>query len=138
MKQLTICVRGVAQSEPGPAAIAVLVVDADGTEVLNVTEQIGNATSEYAEYYAIVRALQLLKEQCGDKTKDTECALSLGNETVRQQLNAEATITNPGLVPYFIEIYNARVENFPQLLLQSVAKSLNMQVDKMVREALDG
>jgi ribonuclease HI len=50
---------GGSRGNPGPAAVAAVVVDADGTELARRARRIGRATAAEAEYRAILLGLQL-------------------------------------------------------------------------------
>lgn len=115
MKQVTIYTKGISKSNPGPAAIGVLLVDADGSEILRRVEGIGNATSDYAEYFAVVRGLQLAVDEFGEETKEIDFELKVTNELVRNHMVAEAQIKDVSLIGHFIEIYNIRVASYPNL-----------------------
>ena len=115
MKQVTIYTKGISKSNPGPAAIGVLLVDADGSEILRRVEGIGNATSDYDEYFAVVRGLQLAVDEFGEETKEIDFELKVTNELVRNHMVAEAQIKDVSLIGHFIEIYNIRVASYPNL-----------------------
>lgn len=129
---------GGARGNPGPAAIGVQIVGADGNVVKEFGETIGNSTNNFAEYHGAMRALQTLKELYGKKTKDMQFELRLDSELVKKQLNHEYQIKEPGLVPLFIEIHNLRVANFPQLTFTHIPREQNKEADRLVNEALDG
>lgn len=137
MKKITIFTDGGSRGNPGPAAIGVQIVDARGTTVREVSETIGNATNNLAEYYAVMRGLQTAKEVYGKSTKEMQIEIKLDSELVKKQLNAEYQIQEPGLVPYFIEIHNLRVSSFPNLTLTHIGRELNKEADRLVNEALD-
>jgi ribonuclease HI len=59
---------GAARGNPGPAGIGGIARDEEGTVMLEVSEYLGNATNNVAEYYALIRILE-------------ECAGS-GNECI--------------------------------------------------------
>ena len=50
---------GGSRGNPGPAAVAAVVVDADGTELARRARRIGRATAAEAEYRAILLGLEL-------------------------------------------------------------------------------
>lgn len=128
---------GGSRGNPGPAAIGVQILNEDKKVLTEVSETIGNATNNYAEYYAVLRALQTAKERFGKKTKELDFELKLDSELVKKQLNHEYQIKEPGLVPLFIEIHNMRVASFPNLTLTHVRRELNKEADRLVNEALD-
>lgn len=115
MKPMTIIAHGSAEANPGPASIEVRVLDAEGASVVELAESIGNATPEYATYFAVVKGLQAAAEHFSDQTATLACTLQLSDAVVARQLNGAEPITNPGLVPFFIEVHNLRVTQFPQL-----------------------
>lgn len=137
MNTITIFTDGGSRGNPGPAAVGAQILAADGTVVKEVSETIGNATNNYAEYMAVVRALQVVKEVFGKKTKEMQFELKLDSELVKKQLNGEYQIKEAGLVPLFIEIHNLRVAAFPNLTLTHVRRELNKEADRLVNEALD-
>ncbi|MCA9360491.1 reverse transcriptase-like protein [Candidatus Nomurabacteria bacterium] len=137
MDKITIYAGGASKGNPGPAVIRVLVVDSKGNTVLEVSESIGNASSDYAEYFAVVRALQAIVEKLGEKTKDTEFELKIESELVMNHLRAKAEIKDVSLIGHFIEIYNLRVASFPNLKLTLVETGQNKEVASLVKAALD-
>lgn len=137
MGKVTIFVNGASRGNPGPSAIGVLVVDNNGTVLGSVSESIGNATDEYASYAAVTRGLQLVADQFSQDTADLKVELKLDNQTVKEQINNEASIQNPGLVPYFIEVHNLKVIYFPTLSITLVSKKWNQDAIQLAGQALD-
>ncbi len=138
METVTIFTDGGSRGNPGPAAIGVYIVDDAGKVLKEVSETIGNATNNFAEYQAVARGLETLKQMYGKKTKEMQFVLKLDSELVKKQLNDEYQIKDPGLVPLFIEIHNLRVSNFPNITLIHVLREHNKEADRLVNEALDG
>lgn len=138
MQNIIVYTDGGARGNPGPAAIGVVVTDASGKVQKEVAETIGNSTNNFAEYNAVMVALQTVKQLFGKATKDMAFEIRLDSELVKKQLNAEYQIKEPGLVPMFIEIHNLRVANFPHLTLTHIPREKNKEADRLVNEALDG
>ncbi len=137
MKQITISTDGFSKGNPGPAAIAMRIVDPEGNVLQERVETIGNAYDDYAEYYAVLIGLQAAKEHFGEETKEIEFELSLSGQQTKKQLNNEETITHPGLVPFFIEIHNLRVTSFPKLKVALLRRKRNKKTSRLVKKALD-
>lgn len=137
MKKITIFTDGGSRGNPGPAAVGAQILDAENTVLKEVSETIGNATNNYAEYFAVIRGLQVAKEILGKNSKETLVEIKLDSELVKKQLNAEYQIKEAGLVPLFIEIHNMRVASFPNLTLTHVRREFNKEADRLVNEALD-
>lgn len=137
METITIFTDGGARGNPGPAAIGVYILDTNGKVLKEVSESIGNATNNFAEYQAVMRGLETVKQHFGSKTKDMHFEIKLDSELVKKQLNGEYQIKEPGLVPHFIAIHNLRVSSFPNLTFTHVRREFNKEADRLVNEALD-
>jgi ribonuclease HI len=136
MKKITIFTSGIAQGNPGPAAIGVRVIDARGTVVREESEAIGNASGTFAAYHAVLRGLQAACEVFGKSTKDMQVEVWLDSDLVKRQLNAEHQIKEPGYVPYFIEIHNLKVAAFPRLTFTLAQREYNKDATRLAKEAL--
>lgn len=137
MEKIIIYTDGGSRGNPGPAAIGVQIQDASKTVIKEVSQSIGNATNNIAEYSAVAEALRVAKELFGNKTKEMSFELRLDSELVQKQLNNEYQIKEPGLVPLFMAIHNLRVASFPNLTLTHVKREYNKEADRLVNEALD-
>jgi len=137
MKKLTIFTYGAAKSSPGAAAVGVLVTDEKGDKVIDLVEGIGNATSDYAQYFAVVRALQVVADRLGDKASKMEIELRLESDLVFGNLTAQLQIKNVGLIGHFIEIFNLRVAHFPTMKVIHIPESQNQEAHTLVETLLD-
>jgi ribonuclease HI len=137
MTDITVFTDGGARGNPGPAAIGVYAVDAAGAVVLEHAQAIGNSTNNIAEYCAVATGLELLKRKLGKGSKTTTVEVKLDSELVQKQLTGVYQIKEASLVPYFIEIHNLQVANFPQLTFTHVPRAQNKEADRLVNEALD-
>lgn len=137
METIMCSVGGEARGNPGTAAIGVFVTSADGVMIEEMAQRIGNATDNFAAYYAVMVGLQTLKALYGEKTQTMQFEMRCDNESVQKQLNNETPITDPGSVPLFIEIHNMCVIHFPNMTVQLVTRADNNEVYRLVKEALD-
>ncbi len=138
MEKIYVNTDGGSRGNPGPAAVGVYITDFTGKVVREAKQTIGNATNNFAEYYAVVLALETLKQIYGKKTKTMQFEIRLDSELVKKQLSGEYQIKEPGLVPLFIVIHNQRVASFPQVVFTHVPRAQNKEADRLVNEALDG
>ncbi|MCA9366041.1 ribonuclease HI family protein [Candidatus Kaiserbacteria bacterium] len=137
MEKIIAYTDGGARGNPGPAGVGIQIVNEQGDVIKEVSEFIGNATNNFAEYLAVATALSTLKSHFGKKTKEMAFELRMDSELVKKQLNGEYQIKEPGLVPLFIEIHNLRVANFPNLTLTHVRREQNKEADRLANEAMD-
>jgi ribonuclease HI len=138
METIICCTASEARGNPGPAAIGVYITDVKGEHISEVSKSIGNASSNFAEYYAAMVGLQTLQSLYEEDTTKMIFELRLSNELVKKQLNSESVINDPGLVPMFIEVHNMWVVSFPQLTITLVTPAQNSEVVTLVTQVLDG
>ncbi len=137
MENIIAYTDGGARGNPGPAGAGVYIQDANGAVLKEVSQFLGNATNNFAEYNGVLIALQTLKSMYGTKTKQMHFEIRMDSELVKKQLNNEYQIKEPGLVPYFIEIHNMRVSSFPHLTLTHVPREKNKEADRLSNVAMD-
>ena len=82
--KLTIYTDGGARGNPGPSGIGVCITDEKGNKVKEISEHIGNATNNQAEYGALVRGLEEAK-----KLKADEISIFMDSELVVKQVKQE-------------------------------------------------
>lgn len=137
MKTIIAYIHGGSLGNPGPSAAGVHITKSSGEIVGEVKESLGNATGSFAEYYAVMLALQTLEHMYGEKCKEIQFEIRLDSELVKKQLSYESQIKEPGLVPMFIEIHNMRVATFFNTTFTQIAKEQNKEAGKLVAEILD-
>jgi len=138
METIICYTAGGARGNPGPAAIGVYITDSAGEMLQEIKQTIGNSTSAFAEYQAVLIGLETLKTMYDDATETIQFEIRLDSELVKKQLNAEYQIKEPGLVPLFIAIHNLRVSAFPHIILTHITQEQNQDAARLVTEALDG
>ena len=137
METIIVNTDGGARGNPGPAGIGVVIRDADGNLKKEVSEFLGNGTNNFAEYQAVVIALETLKKMYGKKTKELKVDLRLDSQLVQKQLSHEYQIKEPGLVPQFVYIHNMRVSSFPHITFTYIPREKNADADRLANEAMD-
>lgn len=138
MEKVRCFVVGDAKGNPGPGAFGVQIIDESGKILAEVGRGIGNASDSFATYYGVMVALQTIIELFGTSTSALSVELCLDNEIVKKQLHDESPLTDPGLVPMYIEIHNMKVVSFPNFTTTLVAKEQNTAARQLVMEVLDG
>ena len=93
MNKLVIYTDGGARGNPGPAGIGAVIYDADRRLVAEVSEYLGVATNNQAEYQALIAAL---KKAVSLGAAELECYLD--SELVVKQLKREYKVKNKALL----------------------------------------
>jgi ribonuclease HI len=123
---------GASRGNPGAAACAVIIYDADGDELLRRARVLGNTTNNVAEYQGVLLALELATELGA-----AELELRLDSELVVRQLNGEYKVKNAGLKPHFRQVQD-RLSRFARVDIEHVPRSETKAADQLANDALDG
>ena len=123
---------GGSRGNPGPAAIGVVVRENDSIlEMYN--ENIGKATNNEAEYFALIRALQL----AATYTKE-EVTCILDSELVVKQLLGQYRVKNERMLKLFLQVQYLQ-ENFKKIKYVHVKREDQFQqiADALLNIKLD-
>ncbi len=127
---------GGSRGNPGPAAIGA-VLEINGN-IFKLSEKIGEATNNTAEYKAIVEGLKKAKKLLGKtRTKNSKVKCFLDSELIVKQLNREYKIKEVTLHKFFIELWNLTLD-FKEVTFTHVKREMNKEADRLVNQALDG
>ena len=132
MAKLTVNVDGGARGNPGPAAIGVVLRDAEGTIVDSRGETIGRATNNVAEYRALARGIELAAERGA-----TELDLIGDSELIVRQVEGRYKVKNAAMKELHAEVKKA-LAGFDSWSISHVRREQNADADRLVNEALDG
>jgi ribonuclease HI len=135
MQKLTIFTDGGARGNPGPSAIGVVIYDEQDNEMSTVSEAIGIATNNIAEYKAIVRALEHTATIVDD-TKAVKITLNLDSQLCQRQLNGEYKVKDATLKIHHTEVKTLEQE-YASVEYIHVKRELNKVADSLVNQALD-
>jgi ribonuclease HI len=129
--KLVVHVDGGARGNPGPAAIGIVVSEADGTVLDEIAERIGIATNNVAEYRAVVRGAERARELGA-----SEIELVGDSQLVARQLTGAYRVKHPAMKPLHAEAIQA-LRKFGQWRIRTVPRAQNARADALVNGALD-
>jgi len=123
---------GASRGNPGPSAIAFMILGADDQVLKRYSTTIGIGTNNEAEYKALMHALRVAVDFA-----DGEVACYLDSELVVRQLNREYKVSNPSLKVLWHEV-NQIKQRFRNVSFEYLPRTdINMQkVDKMAKKTL--
>lgn len=127
---------GASRGNPGPASIGVVIELPDG-EIKTYHQTLGIATNNYAEYQAIVVALEKTKSLVGKtNTKKYNIEVYLDSELAQKQLTGIYELKDEAIQKAFIKIWNLRIK-FASVDFIHVRREFNKQADALANKALD-
>lgn len=122
---------GGARNNPGPAASGVVILTEAGDVVAGFGRWLGTQTNNYAEYMALILALERAKELGADTV---ECRMD--SKLVAEQMSGNWRVKEPGLQVLFMRALKLSRE-FKQVKYVHVRREYNKEADAWVNRALD-
>ncbi|HUB99222.1 MAG TPA: ribonuclease HI family protein [Solirubrobacterales bacterium] len=132
MAKVTVNVDGGARGNPGPAAIGVVLRDADGEILAERGETIGRATNNVAEYRALLAGIALASAHGAD-----ELELVGDSELVVRQVEGRYKVKDATMKELHAEVKRA-LAGFDRWSIRHVRREHNADADRLVNAALDG
>lgn len=128
--KLIVNVDGGARGNPGPAAIGVVVSNADGDVLQEIAERIGVATNNVAEYRALIRGIEAARALGAD-----ELEIIGDSELVARQLTGAYRVKHVALKPLHAGVLRAL--DGVSWRIRTVPRAQNSRADALVNDALD-
>jgi ribonuclease HI len=125
---------GGSRGNPGPAAIGAVVYDGDHDpprRLATVSERIGVATNNVAEYRALIAGLERAREFGARAVR-----VRADSELLVRQLEGRYRVKNAGLKPLY-EQARALLAEYDDVDLAHVRREQNVDADALVNAALD-
>lgn len=132
MKLLINC-DGAARGNPGPAAIGIMLWDADHQLLKKHSARIPDTTNNVAEYTGLITAMSLAKE-----LDATELQVTMDSELVVKQMRGEYKVKTPHILPLHAAAKHLE-QQFQKVTYMHVRREdpYQAQADKAANEALD-
>ena len=129
MRRGTVSTDGASKGNPGPAGIGVVIRDDSGAVVAEISENIGQATNNFAEYAALIRGLAEALEM-----GFTHVTVTTDSELMARQVNGRYQVRNPGIIPLFEAVLDLKGK-FKSVSVIHVTRDKNKEADKLASEA---
>jgi ribonuclease HI len=131
IEQLTIYTDGAARGNPGPAGAGAFLTGPDGETVDEVTEYLGEATNNVAEYRALVLGLERARDLGARRVE-----IRADSELVVKQMLGEYRVRNADLRVIFRRA-KALESEFDSVDYVHVRREKNRDADRLANLAID-
>lgn len=130
--KLRIHIDGGSRGNPGPAAAAAVIFDADSGRLLHEAGYfLGRTTNNVAEYHGLLRALELAREFKAD-----EIEIFSDSELMVRQINGQYKVKSPDLQPLFAQARQL-LDRVGSWRMDHVYRERNARADELANRALD-
>lgn len=129
--EVVVWTDGGARGNPGPAGYGVVVTDRDGAVLAELSEGIGWATNNVAEYQGVIAALERARELGARRV----VVRSDSQLVINQQLG-RWKVKHEGLLPLAAEVRRL-ARGFQRVTWQHVPRERNRRADALANQAMD-
>lgn len=129
MDKLFVYVDGGARGEPGEASIGVAMIDGAGTAVEEISRLIGRATTEVAEYRALIEACRSALLH-----KPQSVIIFTDNQRLANHVNGVFETREPH-IKHLVETAVSLLNQFPQWRVNYVDPKVNLRAPRLVEQA---
>lgn len=126
-----IWVDGACRGNPGPSSLGAVIALPEGPVLRELSETLGHATNNIAEYTALIRALEAARDLGASGVE----AFSDSQLLVRQ-VAGEYRVKHEGLKPLHARVL-ALAGEFASFRFSHVPREENRRADRLANEALD-
>ncbi len=131
MQKAIIFTDGGARGNPGPSGIGAVIYDEDKKVIAEISEFLGVATNNQAEYKALIYAL---RKSADLGVQELDCFLD--SELVVKQLKGEYRVKDKELALLFLDIHNLSL-SFKKITYTHIPREKNKEADRLANEAMD-
>jgi len=122
---------GGSRGNPGPAAAAFILTDAQGRRLAARAFVLGKTTNNVAEYTALLRALE-----AAGKLGATDVSVFSDSELLVRQLTGLYKVKSDSIRALYEQVNDVRMQ-FECFAVRHVMREQNKEADRLVNEALD-
>ena len=130
-KRVKVFTDGASRGNPGPAAIGIVFYDSSDEVVGEFKEALGMQTNNYAEYMAVIRALEIANSK-GVQFVDFYC----DSQLLVKQMLGEYKVKAPQIKELFVQAKDL-TRNFNEVGFHHVRREFNKEADALANQALD-
>ncbi|MHB1769574.1 MAG: ribonuclease HI family protein [Minisyncoccota bacterium] len=133
----TIHADGGARGNPGPAGAGAMIRDEFGNSVASVSQFLGTRTNNFAEYEAVILALETLMKIIGTKNaSDAIIEVKMDSELVVKQMKGIYKVKHPTMKAQYARLMRAAAA-FKNVSFAHVPRAQNSDADALANEAMD-
>ncbi len=129
--EIKVFTDGASRGNPGPSSIGIVIYDMQNNLLFEHKERLGQQTNNFAEYMAVIRALEICLEQ-----KVKKVHVFCDSELLVKQMKGLYKVKAPQIQPLH---QKAKIlcSKFDAVEFNHVRREFNKEADALANEALD-
>ena len=127
---------GGARGNPGPSA-AGAVIRRGGTIIATVAVYLGEQTNNWAEYEALILALEKAYEVLGVEMMELSIEIRMDSQLIVRQMEGRYKVKEPTLKEKHARVKELLEEYAPNAHFMHIPREENKDADKLVNQVLD-
>lgn len=132
---ITIFTDGGSRGNPGPAGAGAAIYRGD-KEIGSVSKFLGVQTNNWAEYEALVLALDTAHKLLGSPVTSL-VTVKMDSELIVKQMKGEYKVKDPELKKKHARVRELILESFPKIEFVHVRREFNERADELANDAMD-
>lgn len=138
MSGLKVFTDGASRGNPGESGIGIVVTDDLDNIIIKWNEYLGKATNNQAEYRALLKSLDILKQLLDEnKIKIDFVEFYADSELMVKQIEGKYKIKNPGLKLLHSDFTKKIRSLGVRFSIKHIERELNKKADKLANQAID-
>ena len=122
---------GASRGNPGPASYGVVIQDAHGKTLETLSQYVGEATNNVAEYRGLLAALEYAVSRQARRLK-----IYCDSELIARQMQGRYRVQSPALKPLY-ERARKLADQIGHFSIENLPRGQNRQADLLANQALD-
>lgn len=136
MSKIKVYTDGASRGNPGESGIGIVIYDSRGAILKTWNEYTGKSTNNQAEYNALLKSLELIKE-LKQNHEITFIEFFADSQLMVRQMNLEYKVKDSGLLPLFkkaqAELNSLKIPH----TIRHIERKLNKEADKLANMGID-
>lgn len=137
MNNILVFTDGGARGNPGPSALGVYITDDKGNKLAAIGKRLGENTNNFAEYSAVIEALNWILENKEKIDKDSKIIFYMDSQLVYSQIKGLYKVKSESIRALIYSV-REKISSLPfQIEWNHIRREKNKKADELVNLALD-
>ncbi|TET78239.1 ribonuclease HI family protein [candidate division TA06 bacterium] len=133
--RLSLYIDGASKGNPGRASVGVVIRDARGKVISEVSRSIGRATNNQAEYKALLYGLEEVSKITDNRPGNVDLLVRTDSQLLYRQMTGRYRIRNKILIGISVKV-QTRLKQLGSFNIEHIPREQNTYADRLANLAL--